>query len=197
MGRSRRLLGTTFDRFDRGDGSAWSLELVWANLHGRAECVGFTLRSYDPTERDRDGQPTAAVPLTPNGDFQPVTASLLRALPIVRHINVTRGSVYTTLEQMNSAPVAEPPKRRRLRHQLQDVYNPGSRMVGIDGIALAPSQALAEVARVYKAAVAGECRKPTKAVADAFHLSASAAAKRVSRARQAGFIPPATKKGKP
>jgi hypothetical protein len=51
---------------------------------------------------------------------------------------------------------------------------------------------LAEVAAVYRQAWK-RGRPPTEAVADHFTISQSAAAKRVSRARQAGYLPPTTR----
>ena len=54
---------------------------------------------------------------------------------------------------------------------------------------------LSEVAAVYRLAWE-DGRPPTEAVADHFQITHSAAAKRVSRARQAGFLPPTTR-GRP
>ena len=53
----------------------------------------------------------------------------------------------------------------------------------------------AEVAEVYRQAWQ-DGRPPTRAVAEHFVISPSAAAKRVSRARQAGYLP-LTTRGKP
>lgn len=64
----------------------------------------------------------------------------------------------------------------------------------VAGATALPNSVYEEVARVYREAWrAGD--NPTQAVAAHFTLTASAAAKRVMRARQAGLLP-ATRKGK-
>lgn len=64
----------------------------------------------------------------------------------------------------------------------------------VAGATALPNSVYEEVTRVYREAWRAE-DNPTQAVAAHFTLTASAAAKRVMRARQAG-LPPATRKGK-
>jgi hypothetical protein len=72
------------------------------------------------------------------------------------------------------------------------LFTRGRKVVGADGAVLAPAEALAEVASVYRNAW-GRGLNPTQAVAEALSLSRSAAAKRVRRARDAGLLPETTR----
>ncbi|HEX7161899.1 MAG TPA: hypothetical protein VF223_11770 [Trebonia sp.] len=163
----------------------WAVRIMWAPIGDRDECVGLEIRSYRDLEGDR-----AWPPELPTWDQHPaiLTTSTLRELPfasIVADLRRERQAAHADfLDWMAAQPEyqsgADQASLRRLRSR---------------GSGRQTAEALAEVAQVYRHAwETGQ--HPTRAVAGHFTISQSAAAKRVSRARQAGYLPHTTR-GKP
>jgi hypothetical protein len=162
----------------------WLIQLMWALVKGRREPVGLEIRSCW-------GQDDASPPGLPAYDQSPpvLTTTVLRKLPFATIVADLRrqnaeGDIgfYDSLE---GQPGFDPAELRRLKSAAAADMAAPRRETG----------RLAEVAAVYRRAWE-EGRPPTEAVARHFTISQSAAAKRVSRARQAGYLPPTTR-GRP
>jgi len=158
---------------------------MWAPVGDRNECVGLEIRSYREREGDR-----AWPPELPTWDQGPavLTTTTLRGLPFASIVAELRREMLTQdadfydwlAHQPEYQSEADQAKLRRLRSR---------------GSGRQSAAALTEVAQVYRHAwETGQ--PPTRAVAEHFTISQSAAAKRVSRARQAGYLP-LTTRGKP
>lgn len=167
-----------------GQRGPWLIDIMWAPIGDRDECIGLEIRSY----RERKGE-RAWPPELPTWDQDPaiLTTTTLRELPfatIVADLRRERRAGHVDFTdwlatQPEYQSEADQASLRRLR-------SAGTRR---------PAAALAEVAQVYRHAWETG-RPPTQAVAEHFVISHSAAAKRVSRARQAGYLP-LTTRGKP
>lgn len=183
------LGGNRIYRWAASDGSWWDIDLTWAEIDGRAECVGLAIRSY-ATGTELDGLKGI--------EGQPL-------LPIRSHI--LRGRLIELIEQERQRRARPNPQMwrgigtaedQRVNAERQAVKaakfakGRGRKLVGADGRVLPPADALAEVADIYRQAYAAGL-SPTRAVAEALSLSPSAAAKRVGRARAAGLLPPTTR----
>jgi len=162
----------------------WLIQVMWAPVNGRREPVGLEIRSC----RGRDDP---WPPELPACDQSPpvLTTTVLRKLPFATIVADLRrenaegdigfydslegqpGFDRATLQRLKAAAAAEMAAPRRETGQLS------------------------EVAAVYRQAWE-DGRSPTQAVADHFSISQSAAAKRVSRARQVGYLP-LTTRGRP
>lgn len=157
------------------DGSRWRVVTRWADIDGRAECVGLELHAI--------------------GDAR-VKSKLLRWFPmsVVEQARQSQASNAERGARMarSGAKVGRLTGEEyaaALDEQHKAFVTPqGRRLLGEDGQPLPTADALAEVARIYRDAWAKR-RNPTKAVAEALSLSRSAAAKRVRRARDAGLLP--------
>ena len=146
------------------DGSPWLLETVWANVGGRSRPVGVTLRGYD--ERSGRGHP-----LADRAELGALTAKTLRAL--------------TMADIEAQRPVIAPGSPITI-----DVLTALIAYEELHDVVRSPRDvALRIVAKVYDEAWQ-EGRSPTKAVADLLGISQAAAAKRVARARDKGYLPP-------
>jgi hypothetical protein len=161
-------------------GSRWHVWMKWDVVDGRAEVVELRVRAI--------GKPRA------------ITASVLRDI---------RGEVFEAerarvVERLGwkvfpmPGSTAEDAERAQQHKRAQrDVFTaPRPRkLTGRKGDTLSADEGLRAVAEEYQRAyAAGEA--PTKAVARAFKLSRSGAAKRVARARERGFLPK-TEQGRP
>lgn len=145
------------------------LKLHWAPVSdgGRIECVGIELHTYNPdSERLRglwDG------PTEPDPAARTVTTELWRSVRLRQVIEGQRRELAKLLPEPWAeqwAPLPQGLALQRGDHQaVADVY--------------------------LRAVAAGE--KPRMAVAKAFTLSPSAAAKRIARAREHGLIPATTR----
>ncbi len=162
----------------------WLLRLMWAPVRGRIECVGMEIRGYRETG---EGWP----PELPSWDEDPpiLQTSILRDMPLHSIVSDMRREMAEQSEGFVAWLAAQPefatPEDQEGLRQLTASWRepPGS----VSG--------LAEVARVYDEAWRAG-KPPTKAVAEHFVISDSAAAKRVSRARVAGLLPETTR-GRP
>jgi hypothetical protein len=143
------LLPDTFRFWPNARTGPWKVELHWAVVDDRAECIGVTVTS----------------------DYEPARGKGARLRPLRttewREINPS-----TFIEEDRQLAEILPPIQAETYRK-----PPG---MSADTLAM-----LREVARVYRAAG----RKPTKAVADHFTITDSAAAKRVARAREIGLLP--------
>ncbi len=177
MGKPPAVVGISSSSSEWVDpnGKHWVVDTFWSVIDGRQECVGVALRSFGFTDkRERRGRPVRL-----EEGVHPLRVEVLRALTM-SVIEERRHSIASLLDELG--------------HQTESAaFRAGQqrRITGPDGAPLPTDEALEEVARVYRAAW-HERVNPTAAVAEAFTLSRSAAAKRVARARAAGLLPPTT-----
>jgi hypothetical protein len=159
----------------------WLIVVTWAGIEGRLEPVGLEIRGYR-----EDGQAWPAV--LPARDQSPaiLATTIVREIPfatIVAELRRERavqhvGFIDFLARQPENQSEADQASLRRMRAA-------GTRR----------HAQVAEVAEVYRQAWQ-DGRPPTRAVAEHFVITQSAAAKRVARARQAGYLP-LTTRGKP
>ncbi len=162
----------------------WLIRLLWAPVVGRVECVGVEVRSYRETDEDWP-------PELPRWDEDPppLTTSLLRGVPL--------HTIVTDIRRQEAAGSRELGQWMSDQPEFADAAAQDGirRAMAAWDLPRGAPEMLNETARVYSAAWRrGEA--PTKAVAARFVISESAAAKRVSRARAAGLLPPTTR-GRP
>lgn len=172
------------------DSGPWLVQAHWALVDGRIDCVGLTLRSYRKAEEmwadealPRFGPPgrVGRSPVVLNSQvWRSLRISEVLRLLRRRGLQGAQAVLLPFLEHVDpSSPLREGVERTLRGWRQPPVRGPLTR----EG-----------VAEVYRTAYQrGEA--PTKAVERAFRLTASAAAKQVSRARAAGLLP-ATTKGK-
>jgi hypothetical protein len=185
-------LGSETLRWRDRDGRDWLVQVQLAIVDGRAECVGLDLRSYR-----QDG---VRLERFTHDDFPEkgeaagvVTASLLRAFPVGRLIAEAKQTARILAEQ-DAEPPPVPDELRELERRAgveggADYWRAfraiqaHERLPALRG-GRPPIYDLEEVAKVYLRGGA----TPTRAVAEHFHISRSAAAKQVARARETGFL---------
>lgn len=182
MGKSRHTIAVSNSKeWADPSGGHWMVDMDWAVIDGRAECVGLTLRSFVPAGAD------GVRPVRKSGELRPLRTEVLRAFTM------------STIEESRS-DIVQPLGSDGLWPEevgLRKTFTAGRarRLVGASGETLPPTEALAEVARIYTAAwQRGD--PPTAAVAEALSISRSAAGKRVARARAAGLLPPSPGQGR-
>ena len=163
----------------------WLIRVMWAPVEGRPECVGIEMRSYRETGEEWP-------PELPHWSEHPqvLTTTALRELPFATIIGELRREMAEGDIEFYGW-LASLPEYRSLADQesLRRLRSAAARPRG------AAEGRYAEVAEVYEKAWE-DGQPPTRAVAAHFTISQSAAAKRVSRARQAGYLP-LTTRGKP
>lgn len=147
------------------DGRRWTVHFEWGDVGGRAECIGLRVEN----------------PMTAR-DWRPVTAKLLQRLPV--------GALIDQARRARAAEAAD--NAKHFPHLAERMQRQAERYGARRGRALDP-ETLAAVAEVYTAAW-NDSRPPVQAVADAFFISRSAAAKRVQAARRAGHLPATTER---
>ncbi len=152
--------------------SPWRVRIRWEELDGRMEAVGFCIEAVE-------------------GDV-PLTTSVLRSVPFGRIVQETHRRRLETVRIEAELPSHDvhgrsfgdlPARARKALPKYQRSAAPRGRPPTYG------SEHLPTVARLYTEAwLAG--LHPTKAVAEEFSVSRSAAAKWVARARAAGLIGP-------
>lgn len=150
---------------DPESGDHYGVRLRYAVMDDRVECTEFLVFSIDA----------------------PITASVVRRIPVGRLAAEDLGSAKQVAEAMAASTALSEEDREALR-QLRPAHDgptPGRARITTDQ--------LIEVAEVYMAARVN----PTQAVREHFEksgrkLSYSTAAKWVMRARAVGFLPPAS-----
>jgi hypothetical protein len=158
----------------------WLVRLMWAPVRGRIECIGLEVRGYRETTEEWPPE----LPLW-SGDPPILMTSVLRELPLHSIVTDVRQEMAENSEEFGSWLAEQPGFSAEDQTALRQAWTQPRDSLDV----------LAEVARVYDEAWASGAR-PTKAVAEHFTISHSAAAKRVSRARTAGLLPKTTR-GKP
>jgi hypothetical protein len=155
--------------------------LDFTMIRGRMECVRVDLRSCrEPGEVWPPGLPSW------DENPEPVTLRLWRKVPVTEMIRDVRQHLLEVDAEHTQSMInkqQDPALRRALSYQLMEARQ---QLAGPNAL---PASAYEEVATVYRDAWL-QGRHPTKAVAEHFHITPSAAAKRVSRARQNGLLPP-------
>lgn len=189
----------------------WYVGLTWAEVDGRIECVGADVwHGARPVWRVADDSRAGLLPVG-NGPA-PLLASEVRSLPLASIIGKERArlaeqwrGVREAREHMRSIEMRRPaPEETEAVDALHGRYlelldaaltKIGQPKAGVGRPRELGPEQLAEVAAVYlEAWERGD--PPTKAVAEHFHISSTAAAKRVAKCREAGLIEK-TAKGKP
>lgn len=179
-------------------GPKWRIKLEFTPIAGRAECVGFEVRSY------RRGKEPGVGQVPEIGDVERVvTASLVRSIPLGRLIAETRrkqaSGIREFLRETGGKRWGIPGEVEAvdfcdaIEESIEWFDAPASSSRG--GRPGKPPSHYALVSQVYADALAiGD--SPTKAVAEALTISRSAAAKQVAKARMLGFLGPTTR-GRP
>ena len=162
---------------------AWCVHFHWAVVADRFECVGLQVHS------DRRNK---TCPLPRSATPQPVTAALIRSLPVARLIDAERIRqrdylARTFRGRMQPASAGG----RRAIEELERQWEPGR----AGRRPIYGAEHFRQVAAAYSEAVAGGAA-PTRAVAERWTVSHSTAAKWVAEARRRGELP-ATEKGRP
>jgi hypothetical protein len=162
----------------------WHLRLYWGEIDGRVECVGVEMKSA-PTAED-EGRSTAP---GWQPDPRPLRSTDLRRLPLATIVEETRQSQAGFL---NWWAELDEQRREQLRRKTQALAD-GAPRSGKGGRPpeYGPEH-YAEVADAYSAAHQSR-RDPRQAVAEHLHLSPSAAAKHVAKARKLGLLGPTMK----
>lgn len=156
----------------------WLIDTKWAEVGGRMECVGVEVRSYGEHPFGEQMEP------------RPVSVSMLRALPLGRAIEHRRQRMADFADEMvdtHAASAASSGEHEQWWKQTAARWQAPKPRKG--------EEHHAYVAAVYLAAQ-NRGEPPTKAVAETFRYSRSAAGKWVARARQRGYLPP-TSQGRP
>jgi hypothetical protein len=159
----------------------WLIVVTWAGIEGRLEPVGLEIRGY---REDGEDWP----PMLPARDQGPpiLTTTTVRELPFATIVADLRREQARGHRDFIDFLAGQPEYQSEAdQASLRRLRSAGTRRAA----------ALAEVARVYRQAWQ-DGQPPTRAVAGHFTISQSAAAKRVTRARQAGYLP-LTTRGKP
>ena len=169
----------------------WLVTAQFARVDGRMEVVGFELRSARRHKQDEDGRIVDAEPH--------LREVLPPAYPDLENLT-GREPLQLKSEVWRSLPVAALASELRAAHveALDDLgllaANPRA-AARWQGSSEDRRATLEDVAAIYLDAL-DEGQPPTKAVQEALHLSKSAAAQRVARARTAGLLGE-TRKGLP
>ena len=160
----------------------WWVKIWWRSQHGMPVPVGLSLKSWVTHEESRATGWHNALP-GPEDDvaFPAITGKMLRALPFGEFIETTHQQ-YANL--VNLPSWRNWPGSAADRAALSSGRRVGTRDLGDDHYE--------QVAQIYRDAVQ-QREKPTMAVAQAFTISKSAAAKQVARARERGFLPPTSR----
>lgn len=160
----------------------WVLRFHWTVVEGIPECVGFDVRSYRDTKKGPQTLPETKV--------QPITATLMRSLPVDALIRAEAETALDLLRWNSSGAKGTNPKARESARALvkpfeQAKVKRGPRPYWTE-------ERLAQAAEVYIDALARK-QPPTTAVADAFTISPGMAGKIVSRCRKQGLLGPTTR----
>jgi len=164
------------------EGRSWLVQVQFAPVGARYECVGVEIRAY------RGDTKLRGMPEKPSG---PMPALLLRRVPIGRIVAELRGHMIRRLAEDTVVFLEDsetPPSladEARQRQLWASSPRGGPRL---------PSEHYREVAQVYRDAWTSGTA-PTQAVARHFRVSSSGAAKQVQKARALGFLPHAPKPG--
>lgn len=150
----------------------WTVTLTWRDAGDRAECSGFSLAPLDPKRTE------------------PVTATLLRSLPITSLIAEARraryddsgGGIVEALAEGQDIDVG-PGLEEELRRKAEPWREAGTRRLH-----LGPEHHH-DVAAIYSSALAAHGH-PLKAVQAHWTVSRPTASRWVAAAREAGFLPP-------
>ncbi len=161
----------------------WVVTLWFAELDGRMECVGLDLRSFDT---DRDGRPKGH----PDRDLRRLTATTKRELPLAelidKRLELYAEHLLDVSEHGSGQEQLAADKPLRALAATPRRNKPGRPpALGSDHFR--------EVARVYSEAFKAGLKNPTARVAEWGHVSKSAAAKWVARARAMGLLPPTSR----
>lgn len=173
----------------------WWITTWWRVQHGVPTPVGFQLKSWVtyPDDARRVGTHHNLPTSTEDVELPRIDGQLLRSLPVGGILTTLREQLAEYLNQ-NRDQTHWPEEWLQKFAQWRDdtaeeraAFN-STRKPGRD---LGDAH-YRETAAVYAAAVE-DGKAPTVAVAAHFHVSKSAAAKKVARARERGFLPPTTR----
>lgn len=171
----------------------WWIHVWWRVQHGVPTPVGFSLRSWITRDESRPSGWHNSLPLdVEDAELPHVDGRLIRDLPMGALIDAARTQLHERLRHdvdTEGWPAAWIENLSRWRESVsEDLAALDSGRRGRD----LGNAHYREVAEVYAAAVQAG-KPPTAAVAAHFTVEKSSAAKKVSRARQRGFLPPTTK----
>jgi hypothetical protein len=168
---------------------SWHLGFDFTEIDGRLECVGINIRSLrTKLVIDDAGQPQVEYRPPLGGRPEPVTASLIRQIPVAFLVREAREGLGDVARWQASQPGRSAAERRTLSAVADQLDESPRRVLDDDHFA--------QVAEIYREAWAAGDPAPTKAVAERMKASRSAAAKWVARARVMGLLGE-TKQGRP
>lgn len=160
----------------------WLIELDFAFLEGRPECVGFHIRSV---VHDEALEATGiADRLTPT----PLTRLTLRQVPLGRFVTEERQRTAASLRGGAGDPANLPAESEVMQEWARRWAEGSGRKVGRP-VEYGPEH-WPKVAEVYRDARAVGSERPRMDVAKHFRVSPSAAAKWIARCRAEGLLPP-------
>ncbi len=145
----------------------WLVGLKWALIDNRVQCVHFEMFSIDKD--------------------LPVTGTVLRTVPLSTVIETALKQKTAMLEAIAASARLPDKVKDRARKRLKQIHKPRK-----GGRRALPLEHWEDVASAYTTAHL-ERKSPTKAVAEGFNISYSAAAKKVAKCRQLGLLPPTTR----
>jgi hypothetical protein len=184
---------------DRESGP-WALGFHWAEVKGRAECIGVEI--FFGVLPNRSGKGPAFWTL-PGREPEAIKSSAVREIPLATVIDDVRREVVklyeVASERLDSFHERDgEPRSKAYAEELRSLaakFEPTAGESGRGRPRQYGAEHFIEVARVYAEAWRKN-RPPTTAVAKHFNVSPSAAAKQVARARDLGLLGE-TKKGTP
>jgi hypothetical protein len=177
-------------------GVQWQVIPTFADLgDGRIECVGVVVRSFRERNVSREPGKPDIRPVGLPGGPAPVTRTLLKSLPLGALVDESRRHLAEFDAFVATARGARafgvPPSGQRIAARL------AAELKG--ELKKRPGRPLSfthedfdRLSRIYAEAHANN-RKPTRAVAQAFNLSPSQAARRVHQARELGYLGPTSR----
>lgn len=176
---------------DRGP---WHVRVWWRPQHGAAVPVGIEITSWVDPHEDREFREALGRVLPQADDdveFPAIGSQFMKSLPVGQLFALTREALLEVIGLDAPPDGWDGHDFDTNQAILREEYEPAFRNGPRSGRDLGADHYRA-VAQVYSdAARAG--RPPTKAVAERFTLSTSAAAKQVARARARGLLPPTTR----
>lgn len=172
----------------------WRVIVWWRAQHGVPVPVGIQVTSWvEHEERRLTGAHNTLPGAEDDVPLPALTGQLVRSMPVGKFIEQTNALWWQLLHTHEQTPV--PPEWQASWEAWQ--AESASERAAVDGGRRAGTRDLGddhyrEVARIYAEAVRRR-EPPTKAVAEAFTIEKSSAAKQVARARERGFLPKTTR----
>jgi hypothetical protein len=172
--------GTTQALWAKESGVAWTVTYHWAITDDQVTCVGIDLRGFEE-EDPRHARARKPVPVAGGAGFRRVPASLPRQIPLAKLMEQAAKAAVAGRKIQSAGSTSRTAKMRRDVTLFERRRKAGRRPLYDDDHFRAVADAYRESRTTH----------PTEDVAGRFHVTRSAAAKWVARARDKGYHPPA------